>query len=430
MAEDDIYGSKKRYEQFKSNLSSLLVPPAKKNNKCKYYCKSSENLKYFKELFILFEARDLSYVRRIRILQTMKFIVTYTTIRLSECNRSDINKLMALMHNTFNSPKSKETFVMDLRFIWKTLFPDADEKGRPDETIVPYVVRHISGKIDKSRQKLREDKLSCEEFEQIVNYFSNDPRMQAYLTLSLESLARPQELLYVKIGDVERHPNYAKIFISEHGKEGTGLLQCIDSYPYLIKWLDRHPQKKDKKAFFFINTGNTNTLKQLKPSNINKMIRKACKDLDINKPITCYSLKRNGVTIRRLKGESDMEIQHAARWTSTKQLKTYDLSSQDEAFKLALEKRGLIKSDKGSANKLEIKICSFCGEQAGFGEINCPKCKHPLDRDVVVSEMKKDEEITRLNETINHMNSQFANIKEEILRELTQEILRVKGTVS
>ena len=76
-----------------------------------------------------------------------------------------------------------------------------------------------------------------------------------------------------------------------------------------------------------------NRCKQMKPKNVNKMIRKACKDLQIDKPITCYSLKRNGVTMRRLRGESDVEIQHAARWTSTKQLKTYDLSSQDEAFK-------------------------------------------------------------------------------------------------
>ena len=427
MAEDDIYNSKGKYERFKNNLNSLLIPPSESGGRYKYYCKNSDNLQYFKRLFTHLEAKDLSFIRRNRILQTMRIIVSSTTKNLSECNRDDINKIMALMHSTHNSPESKKTFIRNLKYTWKTLFPEADEKGRPDETIVPYTVRHISGKIDKSRQKLREDKLTGEEFEQIVNYFGSDPRIQAYLTLSLESLARPQELLYVKISDVECHANYAKIFISEHGKEGTGLLQCIDSYPYLTKWLNLHPQKKHKKAFFFINTGNTNTLKQLKPTNINKMLRKACKDLNINKPITCYSLKRNGVTLRRLRGESDMEIQHAARWTSTKQLKTYDLSNQDEAFKLALEKRGLIKSDKQSTNKLEIRTCSFCGEKAGFGEISCPKCKRTLDRDIVVSEIKKDEEIQTLKETITKMNSQVGNIKQEILRELTQEILLRKG---
>jgi len=423
MAEDDIYGNKGRYEQFKNNLDSFLIPPSSKSKRRKYYCKNPDNLKYFKQLFIQFEAKDLSYIRRRRILHTMKFIVYSTKKHLKDCDRKDIDKIMSLMHETHKSPSSKETFIRDLKYVWKILFPETDEKGRPDETIVPYAVRHISGKIDKSRQKLRNDKLTWEEFEQIVDYFSSDPRMQLYLTLSLESLVRPQELLYVRLESIECHDSYAKVFISEHGKEGTGLLQCIDSYPYLIKWLDQHPQKNNGKAFLFVNIGNTNTLKQLKPSNINKMIRKACKDLKINKPITCYSLKRNGVTMRRLRGESDMEIQHAARWTSTKQLKTYDLSSQDEAFKLALEKRGLLKQDKHSEKGLKTKTCFFCKEKAGFSEINCPKCKRPLDRDTVLEQQKKDEKIQQLKITITNMDNRFDSIKQEIIRELTEEIL-------
>ena len=424
MADDDIYGNKSKYERFKNNLNDLLDP--KLRSKYKYYCKSPENLQYFNQLFIHFEAKDLSFIRRLRMLQTMKFIVYFTKKDLKTCDRSDINQLMSHMHNTYNTPRSKETFIMDLKLIWKVLFPEKDEKGRQDETIVPYPVRHISTKVDISRQKLRKDKLTGEEFEKLLNYFSNNPQLQAFITLSLESLARPQELLYLKIGDAELYNNYAKIFISEHGKEGTGLLQCIDSYPYLLKWLNQHPLKNDKKAFLFINTGNTNTLKQSRPENINKHIRKACKDLNIDKPITCYSLKRNGVTIRRLRGESDLEIQHAARWTSTDQLKTYDLSNQDEAFKIALEKKGIIKPDSQTAKTLKTKTCPFCNEKAGFGEIICNKCQHPLDRDLILSEKQKDEEIERLKQSVTNINSQFETIKQQIMQELTEQILQTK----
>ena len=58
MAEDDIYGSEKKYESFKDNLKSFLKAPAEKNIKRKYYCKNPENLKYFKKLFTKFEAKD------------------------------------------------------------------------------------------------------------------------------------------------------------------------------------------------------------------------------------------------------------------------------------------------------------------------------------------------------------------------------------
>ncbi|MEA2037548.1 MAG: hypothetical protein U9O94_08615, partial [Nanoarchaeota archaeon] len=73
--------------------------------------------------------------------------------------------------------------------------------------------------------------------------------------------------------------------------------------------------------------------------NINSRIRKACLNLGINKPITMYSLKRNGVSFKRLNGYSDVEIQHIARWTSTKQLKTYDLTEAEDTLKMALMRK-------------------------------------------------------------------------------------------
>ena len=425
MAEDDIYGSKKRYENFKINLKRLISPGSDNYNR-KYYCQYKDNLKYFKKLFTHFEASDVSFIRRLRALQTFKFVVHHIKKDLKFIQREESNYLMAMMHNALKSPRSKETFIRDLKYIWKILFPEVDQMGRPDETIVPWVVRHISPKIDKSRQKFRKDKLSWEEFEKIVEYFSNDPRIQAYLTLSLESLARPQELLYRKISEIEHFDTYGKILLSDHGKEGPGFLQCIDSYPYLLKWLSVHPAKDNMDSYIFINIGSKKTLKQLKPANINNLIRKACQELKIDKPITCYSLKRSGVTLRRLRGDTDLEIQHAARWTSTKQLKTYDLSNQDDAFKLALQKRGLITSDEDNSKAPESIKCIFCGEVSGFSESYCSKCNHPLKREDVLIEKAKDEKIEELNKTITEITSKFDSLKDDLLKDLAKQILEAK----
>ena len=163
-----------------------------------------------------------------------------------------------------------------------------------------------------------------------------------------------------------------------------------------------HPLKGDRNAFLFINTGNTNRCCQLRPA---KLIRTACTDLAISKPVTCYSLKRNGITMRRLRGESDMEIQHAARWTSTKQLKTYDLSSQDDAFKKELEKRGLIPS---TGPKAEIQRCAYCQKPAGFGETICDRCKRPLDRNKIVKTQKERQRETQdLRSQVAALQNQF-----------------------
>ena len=426
MAEDDIYASQATYERFKSNLDLQLVPPGKrshrKGGRGKYYCKNPENLKHFEALFRHFEAKDISYIRRNRMLQSMKLICYLITKTLGDCTRDDINQMMGAAHEAYRSPESKQTFISHLKVIFKVLFPETDEKGRPDETLVPYIVRHLSPHNDKSRQKLRKDKLTREEIERLMAYFSSDPRIQAYISLAIESLARPQELLYLRITDVELYDNYAKIYLAEHGKEGAGLLQCIDSYPYLLKWLNLHPLKKDREAFLFINTGDTNRCKQLKPANINKFIRKACKDLHIHKPVTCYSLKRNGVTVRRLRGESDMEIQHAARWTSTKQLKTYDLSSQEDAFKSELRKRGIIRSRDGEVPTL--LQCIYCDKTAGFGETLCQQCKRPLDREAIrKEEARGTEEIDTLKEELNSLRKEIRQAREQSIQGMMADLL-------
>lgn len=79
MPEDDIYHSKRKYENFVKNVKLFLIPPEKKKSgyvrgKAKYYCKYKGNLKYFYKLFDRFGAEDLSYIRRGRLLCIFRLI--------------------------------------------------------------------------------------------------------------------------------------------------------------------------------------------------------------------------------------------------------------------------------------------------------------------------------------------------------------------
>ena len=408
MVDNDIYDNQKKYEYFKEHLQDFLNKPEKgKDSRRKYYCKNPENLQYFQTLFQFFEAKDLSFVRRCRLLGSFRLACYATEKDLGQCTREDLDKIMIFMHTVYKSPKSKRDFAIDIRFLFKILFPELDEKGRVDSTLTPYVVRHLSGKMDKSREKRREDKFSYNEFETIVNFFGSDPRMQFFLMVSLESLGRPQELLWTRIKDLEIYDNYAKLWISSHGKEGTGFLQIIDSFPYLTKWLSKHPLKAPENFLFCNLEGKVGS--QLKPKNINNKLKSACKALGINKPITCYSIKRNGVTLRRLRGDSDVQIQHTARWSSTKQLKIYDLSERDETFKQELIKRGLITADENNKHlEPKTKKCIFCFSLNGFTEITCVNCLRPLDRKKIEEqEVNREAEFSQFREEIGALKNFF-----------------------
>jgi len=415
MAENDIYNSERRYLNFKNNIDEFKRKPINKNGKVaerKYYCKNPSNLIYFKKLFRYFETIDISFVRRIRLLSTLKIISYVTSKDLKNINRTDIDDIMIYVNKIY-SPKSRAGFIRNIRYIWKQLFPEKDKKGRIDETITPYIVRHLSGRVDKSRQKRKKDRLTMAEYEKLVKYFERDKRIQLFITLSFESLGRPQELLYLKLGDVNVFDNYAKVLISEKGKEGIGMLQCIDSYPYLVKWLEEYPLKKNDNNFLFINIGNTNFGKQLKLQSIRKQLKTACKKLRINKPITPYSFKRNGITFRRLRGDSDVEIQHTARWSSTKQLQIYDKSDQEDVFKIQLAKRGLIDDDKYKQHFPATKICNFCGSKNGFSKEFCSNCKRTLDREKIQKQLQqeKPKELENLFKMIQNLQKDIEVLK-------------------
>lgn len=414
MAENDIYNSQKKYERFKVNYNAFDIKPDSSDKKRKYYCKNKINLKFFETLFTHFEATDISYARRNRLLNTFKVILFLTEKELSECNRDDINKILAYTNNTFNSPKSRSDFIKDLKHMWKIVLPELDEKNRPDESIIPYVVRHLSSKIDKSKEKARSDKMGSspeeilETLNRLVSAFSNDPRMQAYLMLSWDSLARPQELLYLRKKDVELKDNYANIFLAEHGKEGTKRIQCSDSYEYLVNWLNKHPLKNSD-AFLFVNLGNTNTYKQMTPENANKLIRTRCKKIGLDhKKITNYSIKRNGITYLDAVGTSATDIQLRAGWTSTDQLKIYSKKDQDMAFMRRLAEQGKLPPEEAKKYLMPENLsrsCTICGHINKFTNEYCDNCKRPLDRKKLLNE---DREV---GERISALEKQLENYK-------------------
>jgi len=430
MAQNDIYGNKERYERYVYNIAEYCKPfkdrkilNAKtlkqgQKNQFKYTIRNKDNIKHFKRLFDKFESQDLSYIRRNRLTITLLLVCDTLDIDLMKAGREDIDKVIARFRKEYNST-SQGKAIEDLKKIWKTILPDNDEKGRPDETLSPYVVRHVSSKIDRSRQTLKDNTPTFEEAEQILNYFNNEPRIQAYLSLIYFSYARPQEVSYLKFDNINLYDNFAKVYVSEHGKEGVKLVQVIDAFPYVAKWYSLHPYKK---GYFFVNTGRNYKSIILSPINVNKFLRTALKRLNIKKKISCYSFKRGGITNDYLAGADEVEIQKRAGWTSVKMLHSYDMSGQEEAFKVSLMKRGLLAvDDKHSHLKPKSKSCFFCKTINALTAGVCSKCDRPLDREKIKQESER-----MVHETAG-LKEQMANMQ-KAMDLIMRHVVKGKGT--
>ncbi len=125
-----------------------------------------------------------------------------------------------------------------------------------------------------------------------------------------------------------------------------------------------------------------------------------------------------------------MEIQHRARWTSTKQLKTYDLSNQEDSFKKQLAKRGLIKDQDYQKLFPETKTCPFCKhDKIGFAEESCPRCHHIVDRKRVQQKFKQDQaQIGKLHQFFSNEQMQQLFALSQVVEGLQQEVRALKKT--
>ena len=89
MAEDDIYGNKRYYKRFKQVISYIHLKPHQRpteisgRRKAKYYCRNQANVAYLRQLVGHLEAKDLSYIHRLRMLRDLLFICYHTTKDLS-----------------------------------------------------------------------------------------------------------------------------------------------------------------------------------------------------------------------------------------------------------------------------------------------------------------------------------------------------------
>jgi len=111
MAENDIYNSEGKYINFLEKMiekKELLKKPSERNlhrsqSSSKYYCQNKINLHYFQKLHTKFSARDLSYIRRLKLFLCLKMVTFVTNKDIKDLNRDDIDIIMKYMHEVFKS---------------------------------------------------------------------------------------------------------------------------------------------------------------------------------------------------------------------------------------------------------------------------------------------------------------------------------------
>lgn len=248
-------------------------------------------------------------------------------------------------------------------------------------------------------------------------------RDRCYHAISRDLSARPHEILDLKIKDIlikqAGNKQYAEVLVN--GKTGTRHLPLIDSLPYVKEWLDNHPQRNNKNAYFICtmyraNVGGRLTVDSLchiytsqyqkryfpmliKDPTIPKEYKYQIEAL-LRKPWNPY-IRRHSALTEKSKFLKESTLRQHAGWSSRSQMQLkYVHYFGNESNNSILQEYGILPKNSQEADVLRPKHCPNCNEPNRPDQKFCVKCKLVLSieafQDTLEEQRKKDNQIQEL----------------------------------
>ena len=259
-------------------------------------------------------------------------------------------------------------------------------------------------------------------------------RDRAFLSMVLDTSARPHELLNLRIEDIQfkisadGSKQYAEITIN--GKTGQRTVPLINSIPYVKEWLLDHPFGKNKNYWIFISQGKASNGKKLTRDGLLKHFQEYYRDKYypellsndkisegdkahirslLTKPFNLYILRHIALTEKSRILNEHMLRNHAGWSTTSKMPQVYIHHLGGASSKQILEAFGMEKPyDIDLDNKPYNKIinCPNCNEPNKTENKFCFACKMILSYDSY--NILKTED----NQKISNLENEICNLKE------------------
>jgi integrase len=262
-------------------------------------------------------------------------------------------------------------------------------------------------------------------------------RDKCYHSMTLDTSARPHELLNLKIKDVKFKVSseaiqYAEITVK--GKTGSRTLPLIDSIPYIKEWILNHPEGQNPDSWLFVSLSDkNNTFPQLLVNGMLKRYKKRYKqffrellkdesisDRDkafiknmLTKPFNIYIHRHFSLTEKSKLNLNEHMLRNHAGWSMTSKMpQRYLHYFGSESSKSILRIKGIIKENEEIENNLlKPRHCPNCNESNIPASKFCIKCKMVLAYDsyteTLEKQKEKDNDIEDLKKSVAFLADRF-----------------------
>lgn len=321
-----------------------------------------------------------------------------------KANKKDIKSLIAKLNNTDLSEETKRSFKIMIRKFYKFI------RGVKGKGNYPEEVDWFTVSLSNGKKKLPEELLNEKEMENIIQSCLNE-RDRALISILCESGARIGEIMNLKIKHISFEQHGARLML--RGKTGMRRILVIGSCPYLQRWLNHHPDNKNREAFLWIK----NNKEILSYTRVNNILKNSAKRAEIQKKVHPHLLRHSRATIMAsIMKEAGMKQYFG--WTqNSKMAGVYVHMNGQETDNAILEAHGIKKEEK-TKPIMDNKICLRCSAKNGATYRVCHQCGLPLDKEEAKKVIEKESEREKADEIMNEL-MQDSEIKELIKKKLS-----------
>ena len=280
----------------------------------------------------------------------------------------------------------------------------------------------------KEQSIYKPDDLWSQEDDQIFLKYCPDKRIQCYHAISRDTSARPDEILKLRVKDINfklaGDKTYAQI--SVNGKTGSRIIPLFNSIPYIKDWLNNHPQPGNSNALLIPSKSRVAFGRKLSPLSLNGIYHQYQKkrfphllnDENVpvedknkirellKKPWNPYIRRHTGLTEKsKMKYINEHQLRQHAGWSPRSQMHLkYIHYFGNESSESLLEAYGLVTREQEQAKTLCYKQCPNCNEPNKSENRFCIKCKMVLTYDAynetLEKEQKRESEMKNLKEKL------------------------------
>jgi len=347
--------------------------------------------------------RGLSDNRVLFYIYRMSVIARKVNKSLDKLEINEIKDLIAeIERNNSYSEWTKACYKLAIKKFYQWL-----EKFDWESKEYPKKVKWI--KTTARKERLTDPVILTKE--EIIKLFNvaEGVKEKALVSFMYESGCRaPDELLHLKIGDIEFNEDGAKVRLHS-GKVGSRIILVLSCVPHLKNWIENGHPNPNLDNYLWVNEGTRNHGKLMGYSSLQFLIRKWSKNSGIQKRITAYSFRRSRYTHLSTKIPTPALYNYMGQVQGSDVIERYVKLSGEDTDEAILNFYG-IKTKKNS--DIKPLFCPRCGKQNAPEKEFCSICNAALTEKAKIKiEEQKKLEMTDFVEKL--IQKRMESLKEE-----------------